>query len=104
MTATAVSRLERRAGAVLVRDGDLGPEWRVIRERVIAALADHPAERLEVEALPLDQRWRHGLFQALPPGSAANEAVVMAVERLRDAAAARDAKRTTPEAPNTASA
>ena len=91
MTATTIRRIEKRAADVLGRDGGMGDEWRTARSAVLAALVvDHPEAYAEVEALPLDREWRHGLFRALPPKTAANAAVVAAITKLRDEAAAHD--------------
>ena len=55
---------------------------------VLAALVDHPAERLEVEKLPLDAQWRYSVFAVLPVGTDANKAVVAELTSRRDEAVA----------------
>ena len=86
MTTATISRLERRVGAVLGGDDGMGDEWRQIRERVLLALVDHPGPRLEVELLPLDAKWRYGVFAALADHEDAKAAVVAMLEKIRDEA------------------
>ena len=90
MTTATITRLERRADGVLGGDDALGPEWTRVRAAVLAALVDHPEAYAEVELLPLDRHWRYGLFRLLPPNTDANKAVVAAITKLRDEAAAHD--------------